>query len=76
MYCIGGILNRQLLDLEDEIYEVNPKEGHATSPVLLTLPPDDSRPLLIGLTTASIGNSIAIIGGSAVCFSFGTFWNS
>jgi tRNA wybutosine-synthesizing protein 4 len=33
------------------------------------------RPLLIGISAASTGESLLIMGGSAVCFSFGTFWN-
>jgi tRNA wybutosine-synthesizing protein 4 len=33
------------------------------------------RPLLIGTSVVSIRNSLLVMGGSAVCFSFGTFWN-
>lgn len=35
----------------------------------------EPRPLLIGTSAISNGDSIIIMGGSAVCFSFGTFWN-
>jgi tRNA wybutosine-synthesizing protein 4 len=37
--------------------------------------PNTPRPLLIGVSVADTGPSLVIIGGSAVCFSFGTFWN-
>lgn len=34
------------------------------------------RPLLVGCSVASSRNSLVIMGGGAVCFSFGTFWNT
>jgi len=37
--------------------------------------PISPRPLLIGIAVADSGHSFVIMGGSAVCFSFGTFWN-
>jgi tRNA wybutosine-synthesizing protein 4 len=37
--------------------------------------PKTPRPLLIGISVAHTRQSFVIIGGSAVCFSFGTFWN-
>ena len=33
------------------------------------------RPLLIGHSTFASSDSVAVLGGGAVCFSFGTFWN-
>jgi tRNA wybutosine-synthesizing protein 4 len=33
------------------------------------------RPLLIGSSIQYIGGKLLIMGGSAVCFSFGTYWN-
>lgn len=33
------------------------------------------RPLLVGLSVLSVKDSLVIMGGSAVCFSFGNFWN-
>ena len=33
------------------------------------------RPLLIGHNTFASSDSVAVLGGGAVCFSFGTFWN-
>ena len=34
-----------------------------------------SRPLLIGHSVYNGGDSVALAGGGAVCFSFGTYWN-
>ena len=34
-----------------------------------------TRPLLIGHSITTSGRSLLIMGGGAVCFSFGTFWN-
>jgi tRNA wybutosine-synthesizing protein 4 len=33
------------------------------------------RPLLIGSSISCSGDALVIMGGGAVCFSFGTFWN-
>ncbi len=35
-----------------------------------------SRPLLVGHSIILLQDSVIIVGGGAVCFSFGTFWNS
>ena len=34
-----------------------------------------SRPLLVGHSVCNCGGSVALAGGGAVCFSFGTYWN-
>lgn len=36
----------------------------------------DPRPLLIGASVVSMGSSLLVMGGSSVCFSFGTYWNT
>ena len=33
------------------------------------------RPLLVGHNTFALSDTVDILGGGAVCFSFGTFWN-
>jgi tRNA wybutosine-synthesizing protein 4 len=33
------------------------------------------RPLIIGSTVVPVADSLVFMGGSAVCFSFGTYWN-
>ena len=50
-------------------------EDSTLSSVLPKLLPETPRPLLIGVSVANTGSSFVITGGSAVCFSFGTFWN-
>ncbi|KAI9809943.1 MAG: hypothetical protein M1825_000376 [Sarcosagium campestre] len=37
--------------------------------------PDGPRPLLVGHSVLSIDNEVLILGGGAVCFSFGSHWN-
>ena len=38
--------------------------------------PLSPRPLLVGHSTCVIENDVIIVGGGAVCFSFGTYWNT
>lgn len=46
------------------------------SGLVSTLETPSSRPLLVGHSSYTVnGNEILIVGGGAVCFSFGTFWN-
>jgi tRNA wybutosine-synthesizing protein 4 len=44
-------------------------------PTTLKLATSNPRPLLIGVSVLSLEDSLIIMGGSAVCFSFGTFLN-
>lgn len=41
----------------------------------LVLNDDVPRPMLIGVSTASLNGSTLVMGGGAVCFSFGSRWN-
>jgi len=41
----------------------------------LMLDNDVPRPLLIGTSVVSLQDEILVMGGGAVCFSFGTYWN-
>ncbi|KAL8934106.1 MAG: hypothetical protein Q9211_005402, partial [Gyalolechia sp. 1 TL-2023] len=43
------------------------------SPVTLDF--GSSRPLLVGHAACDSGNSVLVVGGGAVCFSFGAHWN-
>lgn len=75
-YIIGGIVSDNILKASDEIYSFD----YASVPRMVTkllnlFNSNVPRPLLIGSTTVSTGDSLLIMGGSAVCFSFGTFWN-
>ena len=54
------------------------KDGRSSwSYALLSLPDQVSgqRPLFVGHTALLFHGSVVIIGGGAVCFSFGTYWN-
>ena len=46
-----------------------------TTPATFVPTASKPRPLLIGVSVLSVRDSLVIMGGSAVCFSFGTFWN-
>jgi tRNA wybutosine-synthesizing protein 4 len=73
-YIIGGIVQNELLTASNEICILNLKESTTLfSPIKVSssLP----RPLLVGFSVWSAGDTLLIMGGSAVCFSFGTFWN-
>jgi tRNA wybutosine-synthesizing protein 4 len=76
VYLIGGILKDQILSQADEICKLD-LDNCTTSPLLLEQRPETSpRPLLIGVSAKDTGgDSFVVMGGSAVCFSFGTFWN-
>jgi tRNA wybutosine-synthesizing protein 4 len=46
-----------------------------TCPATFGLTTSSPRPLLVGMSVLSVNDSLIIMGGSATCFSFGTFWN-
>ncbi|KAL2069793.1 hypothetical protein VTL71DRAFT_14472 [Oculimacula yallundae] len=72
-YILGGVIKDRFMTLSEEICILKINSGFASVemvPVAFT-----PRPLLIGSTTIAVGQSLVITGGSAVCFSFGTFWN-
>ncbi|POS87310.1 hypothetical protein EPUL_000714 [Erysiphe pulchra] len=75
LYLLGGITKDELLTYADEICcieitDENLSISQVTRPIT-----SHFRYLFIGLSAVSIGEAIVVIGGSAVCFSFGTFWN-
>lgn len=75
-FILGGIVKDQILKSTEEICTLT--SSGCLSPYLSKLSYHQSnspRPLLIGSTVVSTKESIVILGGSAVCFSFGTFWN-
>jgi len=75
-FILGGIIRDQILRSSDEICTLEEQEsGFVLSPVMLNIPANSPRPLLIGPTVSCVGSSLVIMGGSAVCFSFGTYWN-
>ncbi|CAL3962524.1 unnamed protein product [Diplocarpon coronariae] len=73
IYIVGGVLKNEILRQSEEVCVFN-LEGNSASVSTVHhefAPP----PLLIGSTVFATKNSLVITGGSAVCFSFGTFWN-
>jgi tRNA wybutosine-synthesizing protein 4 len=75
-YIIGGIVKDQMMTALDEACAFKIQDSQCSLSFLsLHHPPNAPRPLLIGSTVASAGDSLLVIGGSAVCFSFGTCWN-
>ena len=73
-YIVGGIVQNKLLTASNEICILNLKESTSVpSPIKVgsCLP----RPMLVGCSVWCGRKTVVIMGGSAVCFSFGTFWN-
>lgn len=75
-YVVGGIIKDTMLSTSDEVSVlIHTPSSLRVVKTTLNIAESISRPLLIGTTVVSAGSSILIMGGSAVCFSFGTFWN-
>ncbi|TAQ86262.1 hypothetical protein B7494_g5426 [Chlorociboria aeruginascens] len=75
IHIVGGIARDDILDAADEICVFDPKIM-ATQAIPWTNQNISSpRPLFIGTSVTTTEKSLVIMGGSAVCFSFGTFWN-
>lgn len=76
VYVLGGIIKDQILKTSNEICALQLQDCAGTcSPIFFSQAPDIPRPLLVGTTVVSTGETLLIMSGSAVCFSFGTFWN-
>jgi tRNA wybutosine-synthesizing protein 4 len=72
---MGGIIRSEILKESTEICLLD-SQLQVSQAVLSRMPSSIPRPLLIGSSFVSIGSSLLVMGGSAVCFSFGTFWNN
>lgn len=80
LLLIGGISpslipkNEEMLCLSDRnSEETGALQKYTTSP--LTVDYGISRPLLVGHAACSSGGTVLVVGGGAVCFSFGAHWN-
>lgn len=73
---VGGIMATNLIPEHAEIavLDIEPEAGRIKTN-LTNIEQCDTRPLLIGHSIATSSRSMLIMGGGAVCFSFGTFWN-
>ena len=72
---VGGIGYKSLLSPDTEICAF---DGRNLSNLGYILDQDlepNSRPLLIGTSLYDRGQTLMIMGGGAVCYAFGTFWN-
>lgn len=88
LLLIGGIIPRQIVPYEKEIMLLNTKaivecltgdsasqSGNILSAIGLGLNFGGPRPLLVGHAAHSVdADEVLLLGGGAVCFSFGTFW--
>jgi tRNA wybutosine-synthesizing protein 4 len=73
-WVVGGIIKNEILDESREFHSIDTELR--VSRVELSKPHGFApRPLLIGSSIFSVGKSLVVMGGSAVCFSFGTSWN-
>ncbi|RKF59928.1 tRNA wybutosine-synthesizing protein 4 [Golovinomyces cichoracearum] len=75
VYLIGGIVKDQLVATKDEIISLDVSGEEFRSTQVLSSSALSTRYLFIGSNVVSIGKELVVMGGSAVCFSFGTFWN-
>ncbi|KAG9248031.1 leucine carboxyl methyltransferas-like protein 2 [Calycina marina] len=73
-YIVGGIVKNEALGPASEIcrFEDDQSEGGITKPLGIYF---QQPSLMIGSSVISFDDQIVIMGGGAVCFSFGTFWN-
>ena len=83
LLLIGGLSNKMLLQNEQDILGLMPANRDVdlqrfenVQPFRI-LPDHQSsvHPLMLGHSAISAKGTLAILGGGAVCFSFGTFWN-
>ncbi|RKF60766.1 tRNA wybutosine-synthesizing protein 4 [Erysiphe neolycopersici] len=75
MYLLGGIIKDELLTYADEICCIEITDDNLKIFQVQRSITSCFRYLFIGSNAVDIGKAIVVIGGSAVCFSFGTFWN-
>ena len=80
LLLIGGV-SSSLLTQEHEIVCLSQEISHGTqtprwASKTATCQIPKRRPLLVGHSTHAWSDSVIILGGGAVCFSFGTYWNT
>lgn len=75
LLLVGGAASKGILGLSDEFVVIHPgPKIHLVSPKLALL--QDTWPLLVGAGVAVVSEEeVLILGGGAVCFSMGSFWN-
>ena len=80
LLLIGGV-SSNFLTQEHEIVCLSKEISHSTQTlswvgkkIICQIP--KQRPLLVGHSTHAWGDLVIVLGGGAVCFSFGTYWNT
>lgn len=76
---VGGV-STSLIPQSNEVIKIFPENTDDGQKSIWKWTPVDisttgQRPLLIGHTTFASADAVDVLGGGAVCFSFGTFWN-
>ena len=76
---IGGV-SSTLIPQSIEVIKIFPENTDDDQKIIWNWAPVDirttgRRPLLVGHNSLEFSDTVAILGGGAVCFSFGTFWN-
>ena len=81
LLLIGGV-SRDFVSQELDVIRLFPgpsSTGDCTftnlEPSFVTFEVHGPRPLLVGHSVYACQNTVALAGGGAVCFSFGTYWN-
>lgn len=75
LLLIGGVARDRMLKLDEEILLLSINSEDKVQRV--QLPPfPSSRPLFVGVSVAKVQDRIVLVGGGAVCFSMGSFWNT
>lgn len=74
-YIFGGTIRDRLLEASEEVCSIKYEDGDYAIQSITLEYSETVRPLLVGITMVSTPDSLIMLGGSAVCFSFGTFWN-
>ncbi|KAF1990871.1 LCM-domain-containing protein [Aulographum hederae CBS 113979] len=73
LLLIGGVVSGPLLRQHEEICLF--RAPLTFCGISLSFKPGH-RPLLVGFGSAAVDGNVFLIGGGAVCFSFGAFWNT
>src|SRR5436309_2075178 len=76
---LGGIASDHIVTKDEEVSILDMVEDTSNQERLVakwvTVDNPGPRPLLIGSSVSNMNENLIIMGGGAVCFSFGAFWN-
>lgn len=72
---IGGVTNDRITSWNEEILLISLGPERWIRPVQMPACPSP-RPLFVGIGATKADDKIVLVGGGAVCFSMGSFWNT